>query len=117
MATLVSRIPQAQQAIHRAGVDAINKAARSAVELAQARAPYDADNTEPGHVHIRDGLVVGQEATVTEPVAIMEAQAPHSLYVELGTADQPAQPYMRPAAATAAIEQYQNVRVTDSDLH
>lgn len=64
-------------------------------------APYDAGDSE--HTHVRDGIEVQMNATLGHlEVDVISTAAdskgrPVGLFVEVGTSDTRAQPYLRPA--------------------
>lgn len=85
--------------IRMKAVGALNSAADSTAHVAKELAPVSTEETRPGgpHGELRDSIAVKQYATPENMTAIVEAAAPHAVYVERGTIYMDAQPYMAPA--------------------
>lgn len=88
---------EAQRRLRRVPIDlrdaaplALYGAAALVASVAEGSAPEDAGDLKAG---------IGARRTATG--AEIESQEPHSIHVEYGTADQPAQPFLRPAMDTA----------------
>lgn len=85
----IARFAQLAVAASVARQQGVNAAAAQVAAAAQARAP------------VRTGALRDSITPVPDPesgFARVTAQAPHAGYVEFGTSDTPAQPFLRPAA-------------------
>jgi HK97 gp10 family phage protein len=80
--------------------DVLNGGAESCVSLGQQLAPVSEINT-PGYVHMKDRIKQTEEATVDNLKVTMESQADYSVFVEYGTINMEAQPFMTPAFESA----------------
>lgn len=97
------------------GMDAIRRGLPGAIErgvvrgaeliadLARQLAPYDA---EASHKHLNESIEVqpGERPTERKVVAGVGLPDARAAYQEYGTTDQPAQPYMTPAAEQIDVE-------------
>lgn len=80
--------------------DELNSGAESCVSLGQQLAPVS-DISTPGYVHMKDRIKQTEEATPEHLKVTMESQADYSAFVEYGTVNMEAQPFMTPAFESA----------------
>jgi HK97 gp10 family phage protein len=78
----------------------LNSAAESFVSIARQLAPVSDINT-PGYVHMRDQIEQTERATADHLRIKVESLADHSSFVEHGTVNMEAQPFMTPASESA----------------
>jgi len=80
--------------------DALNEGAESTVSLGKQLAPVS-DISTPGYVHMKDRIAQTEEANPEHLRVTMESQADYSAFVEYGTVNMEAQPFMTPAFESA----------------
>lgn len=98
----VSRLQNLASEYRQKTADAVNNAIESAKEIATQLAPVSEDGSHgnpPGF--LRDNIEITKRATVEDPNAVLEAKAEYSRYVEFGSYNSEAQPFMSPAFESA----------------
>lgn len=99
-AVTLNRIPAAMAAFPGAVDGIVGKVAADMMRDSQSRAPYDTGNLRGSHYFRKAG-------TATYEVG---ANAPYTLYVELGTRKMRAQPFLIPAWVAARYRLVQALR-------
>ncbi len=89
-----NKVSQVRARIRRNADRRLEKIAGRAADEIRERAPVS-DNSEPGHVHMRDAIFVVERRRGWS----VEIRKPYAIYVEYGTVDSDAQPFIRPAVA------------------
>lgn len=82
------------QKVREGIVEELNSGAESMVSLAKQLAPVDTG-------FLRDNISQTEKATINNMRVMVESQAPYSEFVEYGTINSEAQPFMTPAYESA----------------
>ncbi len=103
---VLKALGQLEPDVMNKAMDQLGGAANETLDDATAACPYDEDNKEPGHVHLKDTGKVekvddGYNVTFGEG---LEDGGDRAWYIELGTVKQVAQPFLFPAFFTSASD-------------
>lgn len=99
------------QKVREATAIALNRAAASSVDVAKQLAPVSADGSHgnaPGY--LRDHIRQHEIATPDNLQSGFESAAEYSVWVEEGTVDSDAQPYMEPARVLGENQLREEIR-------